>query len=75
MSGIAGNILKVIFNLYSNAKSYVKVNNESSSLFPCQVGVRQGDNLSSLFFAIYLNDLGTFLADKVQGLETHYSLQ
>ena len=39
-----------------------------SDSFPCQVGVRQGENLSPLLFAIYLNDFRTFLRDNYDGL-------
>ena len=34
---------------------------ELSITCPCQVGVRQGDSLAPLLFAIYLSDLNTFL--------------
>ena len=37
------------------------VNGERSMLFPCDIGVRQGENLSPLLFSIYLNDLEQFL--------------
>ena len=42
------------------AKSCVFVNGELSITFPCPVGVKQGDSLSPLLFAIYLSDLNTF---------------
>ena len=32
-----------------------------SDYFPCNVGVRQGENLSPLLFSIYLNDLKDFI--------------
>ena len=54
--------------MYKNAKSHVSVNNILSDSFPCQVGVRQGENLSPLLFAIYLNDFKTFLSEKYIGL-------
>ena len=32
-----------------------------SSSFPCQLGVRQGENLSPFLFSVFLNDLESFL--------------
>ena len=54
--------------MYANAKSQVSFNNTLSGSFPCQVGVRQGENLSPLLFAIYLNDFNKFLSEKYEGL-------
>ena len=67
-SNIDGKIFNIIRNMYANAKSHVSLNNELSEAFPCQVGVRQGENLSPLLFAIFLNDFKTFLSDKYEGL-------
>ena len=68
-NGINGKVINVIFNLYKNAKSCVKVINNISPLFNCNMGVRQGENLSPLLFAIFLNDLeSTLRKDNVQGL-------
>ena len=67
-SGIDGKIFKVIHNLYNKAKSCVKNNGELSDFFKCSVGVRQGENLSPILFAIYLNDLEKTLGSKCQGL-------
>ena len=67
-TGINGKILTVIKNLYSNAKSCIKSGNKVSDFFSCNVGVRQGDNLSPLLFAIYLNDFESFLANTYNGL-------
>ena len=69
-SNVNGKILNVIRNMYKNAKSHVSVKNILSDSFPCQVGVRQGENLSPLLFAIYLNDFKTFLSEKYNGLTT-----
>ena len=46
--------------MYKNAKSQVSYKNNLSSPFPCQVGVRQGENLSPLLFAIYLKGSDKF---------------
>ena len=67
-SNIDGKVFQVIKNMYNNAKSHVSVGNNMSDSFPCQVGVRQGENLSPLLFAIYLNDFKTFLSEKYNGL-------
>ena len=67
-SNINGKVFNVIKNIYENAKSQVSFKNTLTSQFPCQVGVRQGENLSPLLFAIYLNDFDTFLSEKYDGL-------
>lgn len=56
-TGIQGNVLRVIYNLYTKAKSCVKKGRDISDFFNCNVGVRQGENLSPLLFAMYINDL------------------
>ena len=38
-------------------KSCVSFNGDQSGFFPCLRGVRQGENLSPVLFAIFLNDL------------------
>ena len=48
--------------MYNNIKSCVKNKNETSVFLHCQSGVRQGENFSPLLFAIYLNDLESFLS-------------
>ena len=63
-TNINGKVFNVIKNMYDNAKSKVSFKNTLSDAFPCQVGVRQGENLSPLLFAIYLNDFNIFLNDK-----------
>lgn len=70
-NGISGKILKIIHNLYSKAKSCVKHSNGNlSKFFPSLSGVRQGDNLSPLLFALYLNDLENDLCQNYKGLST-----
>ena len=67
-AGINGKIINVIFNLYQNAKSCVKSNGKMSDFFSCDRGVRQGENLSPILFAIYLNDFEYFVSRKYSGL-------
>ena len=59
-----GKYLKVIQSLYSNFKSKIVANNESSAFFPSFRSVCQGENLSPLLLALYLNDLHSFLRSR-----------
>ena len=67
-NGISGKILNIIKNMYSKAKSCIKSDGKLSEFFSCSRGVRQGENLSPIMFAIYLNDFNTFIQDKCDGL-------
>lgn len=60
-NGITGKCFTVITNMYENIKSYVLSNGCITRAFDSQVGVRQGENLSPLLFALYVNDLEDFL--------------
>lgn len=69
-SNITGKIFKSIYNLYSNVKSCVRHNSSCSNFFPCEVGVRQGENLSPFLFSLFLNDLESyFIQHDITGLE------
>ena len=63
-------MLDVIRNIYSPAKSYIRNNDVNGELFSCGIGVRQGENLSPLLFALYINDLHEFLLKVFDGLHT-----
>ena len=65
---INGNFVKVIYNLYHHAKSCVKKGNDISDFFLCNIGVRQGENLSPLLFSIFLNDFARHVGTKYNGL-------
>ena len=69
-SGINGKLLRVVYNMYEIAKSCVKENSMISGFFSCNMGVRQGENLSPLLFAIFLNDFESSLSGKYEGLPT-----
>ena len=60
--------MKLIYNLYQNTKACVKLNNKLSQSYRCNVGIRQGDNLSPLLFALFINDFNEFLSLKYDGL-------
>ena len=68
-------MFKVIHSLYNNIKSCVKDGDRYSEFFTCDIGVRQGENLSPFLFAVYLNDLEEYLSENCEiGLDTLSSL-
>ena len=56
--------MNVVKDMYVKSKSCVYLKNEKSSYFGSFTGVRQGEMLSPLLFAFYINDLEGFLRDK-----------
>ena len=67
-NGINGKILRVVRNMYQTAKSCIKQQSMKSGIFACNMGVRQGENLSPLLFAFFLNDFQDALSSKYSGL-------
>ena len=57
-NNINGKFFRIVFNMYQGIKSCISFNGSQSSFFPCLCGVRQGENLSLVLFALFLNDLG-----------------
>ena len=75
-SGISGKLFDIIKNMYEKAKSSVALTAEKQSdFFTCNIGVRQGENLSPLLFSIYLHDLKSFISQKCNGLKDIENLQ
>ena len=63
-NGINGKCFQYIQNMYKGIKSMLKINGMSSEFFNCNIGVRQGENLSPFLFSLYINDLEEFLLNK-----------
>ncbi len=61
--------------MYANAKSCVQLDGDLTDFFNCNIGVRQGENLSLLLFSIFLNDLAAFMSDKTKGAQLKYSAE
>lgn len=62
-SGITGKCLTFLKNMYNGIKSKVKLNDETSTFFFCNLGVRQGENLSPFLFSMYINDIEIFMRE------------
>lgn len=62
-NGITGKCFVVIKNMYSNIRSCVLHSNHVSGYFHSHIGVRQGENLSPLLFALFVNDMESFLLE------------
>ena len=61
--------------MYSKIKSCVVHENVFSDFFACDIGVRQGENLSPLLFSFYLNDIEDFFENQqLQNVELINSL-
>ena len=71
INNINGKMFSVIYNMYKCIKSRIVHNANVSEYFSCNVGLRQGENLSPFLFSLYLNDLEEFMyARNVIGLES-----
>ena len=68
LHSVDGKFFRIITNMYESIKSRVKINGETSTFFASECGVRQGENLSPVLFAIYLNDFESILLSG--GVET-----
>ena len=60
MFKINGKCFQLIRNIYENIKSCIILNGVKSDFFDCNIGVRQGENLSPFLFCVFLNDLESF---------------
>ena len=65
---INGKVLNIIREIYSKAKSCIRKDNMMSDYFMCNIGVRQGDNLSPVLFALCINDFTEYVSTAYGGL-------
>ena len=65
---INGKVFNIIREIYSKAKSCIRKDNMISNCFMCNIGVRQGDNLSPVLFALFINYLTEYVSTAYGGL-------
>lgn len=68
-SGIDGNFYHAVKSLYKITQSYVRLEEGYTDRFDCNKGMRQGDNLSSTLFALYINDLAVQVKALNKGIQ------
>ena len=74
-NNINGKFFRVVFNMYQGIKSCISFNGSQSSFFPCLRGVRRGENLSPVLFALFLNDLESFMhSNSCSGINLEFVL-
>lgn len=49
--------LRIIQSMYAKTQLCIKTRNKLTPLFPSDIGVKQGDNLSPTLFNVYVNDI------------------
>lgn len=70
LNQINGKMYSIIYNMYQGIKSNILFNGQNSAFFACDIGLRQGENLSPFLFSLYLNDLEEFMvSNNIIGLQ------
>ena len=54
--------------MHDAAKSCIKVGNNLSDVFHCNIGVRQGEHLSPILFAMLINEFKNNLSTQYNGV-------
>ena len=60
-SGVGGKTYDIVKSMYTGNKCGIKIGNQRTDFFIQERGVRQGCNLSTTLFNIYINELATML--------------
>ncbi len=67
-NGVSGLLYYALKDLYANPIASVMINSNQTQWFPIKTGVRQGDNLSTTLFALFVNDLALQLKESGMGI-------
>ena len=62
--GISSKVVRLLHNMYSKLHTCIKKGQNISKYFLCNIGTRQGCNMSPAVFKIYLNDLQEIFNEK-----------
>ena len=73
-AGIQGKMYWAIRSLYCNHVSSILVNDYQTDWFSNITGVKQGDNISTTLFALYLNDLAEIILNSGKGVKLNDNL-
>jgi hypothetical protein len=65
LNNINGDMYQVIFSMYQNIKSCLFYNGNKSEYFPCEIGVRKGENFIPFLFSLFLIDLEDFFIHEI----------
>ena len=68
-AGIRGKMYWAVRSLYNSHASSILVNNYQTEWFTNMTGVKQGDNISTTLFALYLNDLAVEILNSGKGIK------
>ena len=68
-SGLQGAVCNTIKVIYSSPVSCVNINGKLTDWFPARSGVRQGDSLSPILFALFINDLAQEINNSQHGVK------
>ena len=55
--------MHILKSLYTNLRSCVKVNNNVTGFFECNIGTCQGDKTSSTIFDLFIDELSVRLRE------------
>ena len=67
--GVNGKLWRVIRNLYAVVESRVMLGSTHTDWFPVELGLRQGDNLSPILYAIFIDGLIRTVKDAPLGVK------
>ena len=73
--GVNGKFYSAISAMYLNPQSRVILNDHETDFFDCPIGVKQGDCISAILFAIFINDLAIEIKNSNIGIDLNEHLK